>query len=393
MNVWKYLLPVLLGLLLGVCPVQAAEEQTEEVQPQTEQERQEAVEKTQDQLLEELELGQVEDTVNSLLKDTEFSFFGTIQSFLSGEKVLTRENLEGLLGDLVWGQLRSQKDIVLQVLLLILLSALLTTFAHVFDNGQISEMAFYIVYLVVFVLLLKGFRNLAVDMQTALEGSMGFMKVLTPAYYLSIMLANGGNTAGGYYALVLLAVFLVQWVMLYVVMPGVQIFVLAGIVNHLAKEDFLSKLVELLKTILVWIMRSLVGVIVGFQIIQRLVSPMLDTVQRSFVGKAASALPGIGNLVDSASEMMLGCALLIRNCVGATALVVLVLVSLGPVCQLGVATLLYRGVAALVQPVADTRMVGCVTIIGDGCALLLRILLTTQLLFFVTIAVVAGGSA
>ena len=40
---------------------------------------------------------------------------------------------------------------------------------------------------------------------------------------------------------------------------------------------------------------------------------------------------------------------------------------------------------------SDKRMVGCLTTMGEGCSLLLKLLLTTEVLFMVTVAILAAG--
>ncbi len=51
--------------------------------------------------------------------------------------------------------------------------------------------------------------------------------------------------------------------------------------------------------------------------------------------------------------------------------------------------------AAIIQPVSDKRMVGCVAGVGDGIKLLFRVVFTVAVLFMLTIVVVAvsvGGT-
>ena len=76
---------------------------------------------------------------------------------------------------------------------------------------------------------------------------------------------------------------------------------------------------------------------------------------------------------------------------GVAALVVLVVFGLGPIVQLGVTALLYRLVAAVVQPVSEKRLIQAITVMAEGCGMLLRILVTAEILFLLTIAIVASG--
>lgn len=372
-----------------------AEGKPEQGNAQQEQETreitQEELDHTREEMLEGLDLSDIEQSVSELLGNSGFSFTETLRALVSGQEQMDAEMLIALLKQIFIGEVSRQKQTVMQIFLLILVSALLLNFAQVFREGQVSEIAFYMVYLVIFALLVQSFGSLSGQLKEVLNQTVSFMQVLTPAYYLAIITSNGAATASAYYQFVLLAIFGVQWLLLKIVLPGVNVYVLLGIVNHFSREDFLSKLAELLKTILEWIMKSMVAVIVGLQVIQRMVTPMIDSLQRTVLGKTASAIPGIGNAIDSVTEMVLGCSLLIRNCLGAVALVVLLLLAAGPVLQLGITTLMYRALGAVSQPISDKRMVGCLSAMGDGCGLLLRVLITTEILFLVTIAIVASG--
>ena len=72
-------------------------------------------------------------------------------------------------------------------------------------------------------------------------------------------------------------------------------------------------------------------------------------------------------------------------------LVILLLWGVSPLIQYGVCALLYKFAAALVQPVSDKRLVGCLGVMGEGGSLLLKILYTTEILCMITIAVLAAS--
>jgi len=51
---------------------------------------------------------------------------------------------------------------------------------------------------------------------------------------------------------------------------------------------------------------------------------------------------------------------LIKNSMGAAAIVVLLVLSLAPVLKLAVLAVLYQGAASLLQPISDKRLVACI---------------------------------
>ena len=103
-------------------------------------------------------------------------------------------------------------------------------------------------------------------------------------------------------------------------------YVLLSLINHLSKEEMLDRMAELLKTVVNWGLKTMLGAVVGLQVVRNLVAPVLDTLKRSMVGRAAGALPGIGNAVNMVTELVLTSAVLVRNCLGVVILLAFVAV-------------------------------------------------------------------
>ena len=99
-------------------------------------------------------------------------------------------------------------------------------------------------------------------------------------------------------------------------------------------------------------------------------------------------IPGIGNIAGSVTDVLLGSAVLIKNGIGAAALIVILLLCMAPLLKLGILVVILELSAALIQPVSDKRMTGCVAGVGDGIKLLFRAVFTVAILFIITIVVV-----
>ena len=216
---------------------------------------------------------------------------------------------------------------------------------------------------------------------------MVFMKALMPSYFLAVTAASGSATAMVFYERVMVVIYLIQVVLLRLVLPGIHGYVLLEMINYLHKEDFLSHMAELMQTVLGWTLKTCTGITIGMQLVQNMISPAVDSLKRNVVGKTAAAIPGIGNAINGVTETALATAVLIRNSLGVMGILLLLLFGLPPVIKLGFTALIYKLLAALVQPVSDKRLVGCLSTIGEGCGLLLKVLLTAEFLFMITIAV------
>ena len=344
---------------------------------------------TQEQLLDSMELEKMQEAVNELLGEETFSVKESIKKALSGEEPFSAEHFGEIGKAFLYQQLLPDKKILVQVILLVLATSLFSNFTGMFGKGETGGISFYMVYLFLLTILMKSFGQMSRIISSGLEDFVFFMKALMPSYFLAVTAAGGVASAMIFYNMVLAVIYVIQVILLKLVVPGIHLFVLFQLVNYLHKEDILSKMAEFLKTILEWTLHTCVAVLVGMQVIQNMISPAVDSLKRDVIGKTATAIPAVGNAIDGVTEVALGTAVLIRNCIGVVGILVLLLLGLPPIIRLGVTTLIYKLLAAVVQPVADKRMTGCLSTMGEGCRLLLRVLLTVELLLLITIAILS----
>ena len=386
------ILLTMLAMLLFSIPVSAADEALREEQSdnsQTEEDLLKEQEKSQEALLKGLELGEMQETVNELLGEETFSVRQALEKILAGEEVFTPDFVLETVRGFLYEHLLADREVLFQVVLLVILAALFANFTNVFSGSQAGEASFYIVYMLLLALLIHSFGELSAELSGSLEDLTAFMQALMPSYFLAVTAASRTATAMVFYEMVFGVIYLTQVLLLKAVIPGIQAYVIIELINYLHKEDFLSKLADLLKTILEWTMRTITAVVIGMELIQNMVSPALDSLKRGALGKTAASIPGIGNVINGATEVALGTAVLIRNCLGVMGIVVLVLLGLPPVIKLAMNSLVYKLLAALLQPVSDRRMTGCLSAMGEGCRLLLKVLLTLELLLLITIAILS----
>ena len=344
---------------------------------------------TQEQLLDSMELEKMQEAVNELLGEETFSVKESIKKALSGEEPFSAEHFGEIGKAFLYQQLLPDKKILVQVILLVLAASLFSNFTGMFGKGETGGISFYMVYLFLLTILMKSFGQMSRIISSGFEDFVFFMKALMPSYFLAVTAAGGVASAMIFYNMVLAVIYVIQVILLKLVVPGIHLFVLFQLVNYLHKEDILSKMAEFFKTILEWTLHTCVAVLVGMQVIQNMISPAVDSLKRDVIGKTATAIPAVGNAIDGVTEVALGTAVLIRNCIGVVGILVLLLLGLPPIIRLGVTTLIYKLLAAVVQPVADKRMTGCLSTMGEGCRLLLRVLLTVELLLLITIAILS----
>mgnify|MGYP000688875857 CR=1 FL=1 len=159
--------------------------------------------------------------------------------------------------------------------MLVILAAVFTNFASVFENGQVGDVSFYVVYILLFTLLMDSFYEKHVRCIVRSPGSWNY-EALSPAYFMTVAASSGALSAAVFYEGVLLLVWLIQWILLNVLLPAAEIYVLLRLVNHLSREEMLGKFAEFLKTVVSWALKTLLGLVAGLQVVRGLVAPVMD---------------------------------------------------------------------------------------------------------------------
>ena len=382
----RWMLGLGLVVLLGGNSIQAyaMEEDREEALTESVSE-----DDTIEEYLEQLDF----DEVDSMLaeKGTGITFEGLVQSIIDGEEIDKGELLKKFL-TVIFEEVLAFRYDLLQMILLCVVFSILYNFTNIFENPAVTEISFYMVYMLLLVLLLKSFFVLKDVVLVVLEDMLVFLKLLVPTFSLSMVFSGQMTIGTAFYELTFFVIYAIEWLMNNLVVPAIQIYVIVEMMNYLTEEEMLSKLTELIKEGIEWLLKLVFTMVVGINVVQNLLTPVIDSFKSNLVSRTAGMIPGLGTSINAVTEIMVGSGIVIKNGVGVAAILILLVLCAGPVVKVWVMTFLYRMVAAVMQPIADKRMLGCISGAGEGGRLLGRVTVTTVVMFLVTIAMVTAAT-
>lgn len=324
--------------------------------------------------------------------DTDIDFKGLVTDIISGGKTSLKQNFIQQLQSTLTKELVSNKKAIIQVIALAIISAFFTNFSNAFNNQQISQTGFFVTCIALVTILIAIFSVAASTATTAIQSVLAFMKALIPIYATSIALTSGSMSSMAYYEFILLIITVVNWVFLNVVIKGSYIFVMISAADCIAKEESLSKLSALIKLIIGWIMKTCLAAVIGINAIQSLVLPVADSIQSSVLSKALGMIPGIGSGIGAISTTVIGAGTLVKNGIGVAALIVVVVICSIPIIKLVIFVITYKFISAIVQPVADKRIVECINATAEGMNILLTTVIYSAIMFLITIAIICAST-
>ena len=311
-----------------------------------------------------------------------------MENLAAGNLTEILKSFTAVLKQLLLSELTTNGELVAQIVILALIGAVFSGFSGIFGSGHVSETGFYVVYLLTMTFLAASFfASVRIAMEVTGE-LLGFMQVLLPAYFLAVAAAGGALTSASICGFTIGAIGLVQSILSEILIPLTKIFMMMVMAGNLLKEDMISKLTELLGNVILWTMKTMFGVIVGFHVIQGMVLPQADALKNASAMRLAQAIPGVGGGLGAVSQIVMGSGILIKNTAGAAAVIILLVLAAIPVMKLCILMVLYYMAAAVMQPVCDKRLVSCMTGAAAGHGLLLKLVGYSLALFVLTIAVI-----
>lgn len=381
------------GMAAGEAPVEesgqnpAPEKEEPDAEARTEEEIRKLEEKTKEELLSEMDFSEMDKVLEDLFPDEKLDFGGTVRAVMSGELELDVGLVNKLIADQLFYAFRVNKRSIIQLIAIAAGAAVFLNFSNVFQTRQVSEISFFLLYMLLVGICLTSFQAASDWVRDGIGQLTGFMKILYPVYFAAVTAAKGSVAASAFYHLALLLILVIDGLIMHVMLPVIHIYVMVRVLNSLQPEDYLSKLSELLDMAAGWLLKSLLGCMIGLNVIQGMVAPAIDTVKRSVVTRSVEAIPGVGDALGGTAEVVLGTAVLIKNSIGLTGALICCALCAVPLIQLAVITLAYKFTAAVIQPVSDKRIVECISGAGDGCRMLLKAVFTSGVLFLLTIAI------
>lgn len=342
--------------------------------------------------LQELELGNIDRQLKELFPDNTIQFSQLVGDIISGKVTLSLNLIIKILKYGVEGNVGEMKKIGISILLIGIIASLFSNFSKIFENHQIADISFYFLYMLLMLILLLTFKNTMLIALETIENAVLFLKILVPTFFTIVGLTSASMTAMVFYQFMFVIIVVVESILSAVLIPATSGCVFLSLINGLGDEERLTPLIELIQKGIQGSLKLIMGCVGGIGFFQSMITPVIDGVKTAAIQKTISAIPGIGGVADSVTEVVLGSTILIKNSVGLAFVILLLTICIIPMIRMACVSVMLKVSAALIGIVTDKRMTASANQVGDGTMLLLRIVATAIALFVITIAIVISAT-
>lgn len=346
--------------------------------------------------VENLNMKELEGIVKEINKDTseilpDISLKDSIVSIAKGGDPVSFESLGKGVSRYFLKELTENWKILSQILFLSIICSVLVNMQSTFGEETVGELSFHICYLVLIGLSINSFMITIKIATEAIDQMVLLMHALLPALML-LLLAIGGITSSSLFQPIILgSISAVSTLMKDLVLPLILISSVIGIVSNISEKLQVSKLSEFIRRGVIYIIGITITLFMGIMTIKGAIGSKIDGLTiRTAKFAVNKFIPIVGNFLSDTMETVVGCSMVIKNAVGIFGLLSLFLITIVPIIKITALILVYKFTIVVVEPIANKRIVNCLTDISKSLTLVLATVAIVGIMFFIVISIIIG---
>lgn len=335
-----------------------------------------------------IEYDEIQNAIDdSLSGDMQFDFKAIVGQLINGEYELDGRTFLVIISKELFKDLKSNLNIMIQILIISIGGAFLKNFSNSFDNKQVNEVAFFLIFLVIISLIIQSYHllnNIAYDIISKL---LIFVEALVPSLMSVIVLSGATISSVMIGEATLMAIGIIDNVIKVFLLPTLYIIVIFVVLNTLTDEGYLSKMVALLKKGYEWSIKIILWVFIGIFGLQSFGLPVVDGIVSKTAKQTVGIVPVVGTSLAQVSDIVVGFGSIIKNAFGIGAIIGIILLTVIPIMKIAVVAIIYKLSSAIVEPISDKRIATCLSDVGDLCFLLLGTVVLVVFMFILAITI------
>lgn len=280
------------------------------------------------------------------------------------------------------------------IVLLTVFSMILEQIQSAFESNNVSKVAYAITYIVVFILAINSFHVAITYAKEAISNMVHFMLALIPLL-LALMGAVGNVASVSLFHPLIIFLINSSGMLIYnVILPLLLFSTVLGMVSAFSEQYRVSQLASLLRNISIGLLGVFLSLFLGVVSVQGATAAVADGITvRTAKFITSNFVPIVGRMFTDATDTVLGASLLLKNTIGLAGVIILIGLAAFPALKILSIGLIFNISAAILQPLGNSSIISCLSVIGKNLLFVFAALATVCLMFFlgVTIMLAAGN--
>ncbi|MBQ7096561.1 MAG: stage III sporulation protein AE [Clostridia bacterium] len=338
------------------------------------------------------EISQVSEDLENVDFDEFIPGFQTeniIADIASGETVFSVSTILEKGIAVLFGEMKNTVRLLVVIIAISILSAYLISIQGSFQSKGATNAAFFVCYLVVSGITSAALLEVVGCGKVLVENISVFMRMLVPVIMVSLMSSGAPVTATSFELVMVGIIELTEWLVEVFFIPMLMMSAALSIVNNLTETMEAGKLIQFLNKTIKWGIGIVMTVFVGVMNLQGIVSGSADGLAVKITKFATSNLiPVVGGALAETVETVINCGAVIKNSVGVLGIIMVVLMAAVPLLKTAACLIMFRLCAAVLQPIADKRIVKSVSDISDSVSGIFGLVAAVTVMFVIMLTII-----
>lgn len=314
-----------------------------------------------------------------------------ITDLINGKSTLSLEKLANIILDDIISDTRIHIGYASVIAGLALISILLEKLSNGLFSGRISSLTLKLMFIVALAVIINGF---VMSLNDCINGIKQMTELINSTFPIFTVLVSATGSITSSQILqpsVMLIASAMSNAVCSIILPLLTVSAVMTFCHCISEQGSFYLLSDNSKRLADKAIGIIFTVFLGIVSIQRLTSSALDTVSLRTIRYTLSSFSMYGGAFLSKSfDIVTGCAVMLKNIIGGVGMVILLTLCLTPAIKLLCASVVYGAISFLISFTGEARISECMRAMGRIYGTMFLCTITTAMLFFVIISVVAS---
>lgn len=345
-----------------------------------------------DEQINKLNTEELEDILKDINDESDLLPELSIKDFLikliKGEISLDMKDIGRYLGNVFFNELRTSLSLLSKILVITLISSILTNLQSTFENNSISQLANYITYALIGILVISSFSQIMDLAKSTVDKMVDFMQIILPILLTLLTAVSGPNTRILFHPMILVSVNLIGVLIKTIIFPLIYFSFIISVVSNISNRIEFSKLSDIGRQVITFIITGAFTLFIGIITIYGLGTKIDGLTIRTAKFAVDKFIPIVGGFLSDAVDAVVGGSAILKNGLGFIGLFVLLFICILPVIKIVVLLFVYRIISVVLQPIGSKNLVEFFNQVSKSLLLILISLISAGTMFFITITII-----
>lgn len=328
-----------------------------------------------------------------MIYDAPFSFESAVKSFSEGKNIVKADEVWDEAYKFLTEELRENASVMLTITGICIIYALLSSMDAGFGKANVSQTAFFAVYMTVAGLGTAAFGDIAKLGTNLINDMVRLQNTLIPVMGASIVSSGSIGVYTATAPLILIMANAAGNIINHIGMPAVFLSLALSIAGNISPRFPLASLAGTVRKAAFWIVTAAMTVFCALVGASGLGSGALGgAAAKALKFAVGSGVPVLGSVLSDSVEAVAFGAAILKNAIGAAGITFMLLMVLFPILKITAVIIIYKLSACIAGIFADKRIVGVLNDLSASLACIIGFAVSVCAALIIAVSILTSAS-